>query len=107
MTAPDIVFVYMTAGSRDEAETIGRALVEERLAACVNILGPMTAIYRWEAAVETAEEVAFIAKTRTALFDRLAERVRALHSYAVPCVVELPVGRGNPAYLDWLRRETA
>lgn len=102
----DLVFVYMTAGSRAEAESIGRTLVEERLAACVNILGGMTAIYRWQDAVETAEEVAVIAKTRSDLFDRLAARVKELHSYAVPCVVELPIGRGNPDYFDWLRRET-
>ena len=107
MTADAIVFVYITAGSRGEAETIGRTLVEERLAACVNILGGMTAIYRWEGAVETAEEVAFIAKTRAALVAALAARVKALHSYDVPCVVALPAGPGNPDYLDWLRRETA
>ncbi|HEY0835887.1 MAG TPA: divalent-cation tolerance protein CutA [Azospirillum sp.] len=103
----DLVFVYMTAASREEAARIGRALVEERLAACVNILGGMTSIYRWEGAVETAEEAVFIAKTRRDLFDRLAARVRELHSYSVPCIVELPVERGNPAYLDWLRAETA
>ncbi|MGQ9370189.1 divalent-cation tolerance protein CutA [Azospirillum sp. ST 5-10] len=107
MAGQDLVFVYMTAGSRAEAETIGRALVEERLAACVNLLGSMTSIYRWEGAVETAEEVAFVAKTTAGLFDRLAERVRALHSYEVPCVVALPVDLGSPAYLAWLRRETA
>ncbi|HYH17174.1 MAG TPA: divalent-cation tolerance protein CutA [Azospirillum sp.] len=103
----DLVFVYMTAASREEAARIGRALVEERLAACVNILGGMTSIYRWEGAVETAEETVFIAKTRRDLFEPLAARVRELHSYSVPCIVELPVERGNPAYLDWLRAETA
>ena len=101
----ELVFVYMTAGSRDEAERIGRALVEERLAACVNILGSITSIYRWQGAVETAEEVVVIAKTRADLFDGLVARVKELHSYAVPCVVELPIGRGNPDYLDWLRDE--
>ncbi|WP_029009935.1 divalent-cation tolerance protein CutA [Azospirillum halopraeferens] len=107
MTADDLVFVYMTAASPDEAERIGRALVEERLAACINILGPMTSIYRWEGAVETAAEVAFIAKTRASLVDTLTARVKALHGYDVPCIVELPAGRGNPDYLAWLRRETA
>jgi len=103
----DLVFVYMTAASREEAMRIGRALVEERLAACVNVLGGMTSVYRWEGAVETAEETVFIAKTRRDLFEPLAARVRELHSYTVPCIVELPVERGNPAYLDWLRAETA
>ena len=102
----ELVFVYMTAGSRAEAERIGRALVDERLAACVNILGGMTSVYRWQGAVETAEETVLIAKTRAALFDRLTARVKELHSYDVPCVVELPIGWGNPDYLDWLRDET-
>lgn len=102
----DLIFVYMTAGSRDEAERIGRALVEEKLAACVNLLGGMTSIYRWQGAVETAEETVLIAKTQAHLFDRLASRVKELHSYSVPCIVELPIARGNPDYLGWLRDET-
>ena len=102
----EFVFAYITAGSRDEALRIGRALVDERLAACANILDGMTSIYRWQGAVEEATETVLIAKTRAELFDRLAARVRDLHSYEVPCVVELKVGRGNPAYLDWLRDET-
>lgn len=103
----EFVFAYITAGSREEAARIGRTLVEERLAACANILDGMTSIYRWEGAIEEATEAVLIAKTRADLFDRLAARVRDLHSYSVPCVVELTVGRGNPAYLDWLRDETA
>ncbi len=101
------VFAYITAGSKEEALRIGRILVEERLAACANVLGGMTSVYRWNGAVEQAEEAVLIAKTRAGLFDRLAGRVRDLHSYDTPCVVELAVGRGNPAYLDWLRAETA
>ncbi|MDQ2101300.1 divalent-cation tolerance protein CutA [Azospirillum isscasi] len=103
----EFVFAYITAGSRDEALRIGRALVGERLAACANLLDGMTSIYRWQGAMEEATETVVIAKTRAELFDRLAARVRELHSYEVPCVVELKVGRGNPAYLDWLRDETA
>ncbi|WP_114859949.1 divalent-cation tolerance protein CutA [Azospirillum brasilense] len=103
----EFVFAYITAGSRDEARRIGRALVEERLAACANIFDGMTSIYRWQDAIEEANETVLIAKTRAELFERLAARVRELHSYDVPCVVELRVGRGNPAYLDWLRDGTA
>lgn len=103
----DLVFAYITAGSPEEAARIGRALVEERLAGCVNILPGMTSIYRWDGAIETATETVLIAKTRAGLFERLAARVRELHSYEVPCVVELPAGRGNPAYLDWLAAQTA
>lgn len=102
----DVVFAYVTAGSPEEARRIGRALVEERLAACANILDGMTSIYRWQGAVEEATESVLIAKTRAALFEPLAVRVRELHSYDVPCVVELKVDRGNPAYFDWLREGT-
>ncbi|CAO3375097.1 divalent-cation tolerance protein CutA [Azospirillum argentinense] len=103
----EFVFAYIIAGSRDEARRIGRALVEERLAACANIIDGMTSIYRWQDAIEEAEETVLIAKTRAELFDRLVARVGELHGYEVPCVVELKVGRGNPAYLDWLRDGTA
>ncbi len=103
----DFVFAYVTAGSKEEALRIGRTLVEERLAACANVLDGMISVYRWNGAVEEATEAVLIAKTRGELFDRLAARVRALHGYDTPCVVELKLGRGNPAYLDWLRDETA
>ena len=102
----DLVFAYVTAGSRDEAARIGRALVEERLAACVNILPGMTSIYRWQGAVESAEELVVIAKTRAGMLDRLTARVKELHSYEVPCVVGVPVDGGNPDYLRWLADET-
>ncbi|KAA0597283.1 periplasmic divalent cation tolerance protein [Azospirillum lipoferum] len=103
----DLVFAYITAASKEEALRIGRSLVEERLAACANVLDGMTSVYRWNGAVEQAEEAVLIAKTRSSLFDRLTVRVRELHSFDTPCVVELALGRGNPAYLDWLRVETA
>ncbi len=102
----DPVFVYMTAGSREEAERIGRALVEERLAACANLFGGMTSIYRWNGAIETADEVVLIAKTRADLFERLEARVRELHSYDTPCILEIPLGRGHVPFLDWIRAET-
>jgi len=102
----ELVFAYITAGSPEEAKRIGRALVEERLAACINILPGMISIYRWQGAVETAEEAVLIAKTRADLFERLTARVKELHGYEVPCVVELRVGRGNPDYLAWLERES-
>lgn len=102
----EFVLAYITAGSHEEAARIGRALVEERLAACVNIIDGMTAIYRWQGTVEEAVETVLIAKTRATLFDALTARVKDLHSYSVPCVLELPVGRGNPPYLDWLRDGT-
>lgn len=99
-------FCYITAGSREEALAIGRALVEERLAACANILDGMTSIYHWRGAIEEAREAVLIVKTRAALVGPLIERVRALHSYECPCVVALPITDGNPAYLAWIEAET-
>jgi periplasmic divalent cation tolerance protein len=97
-----MVFVYITAASPEEARFLGRTLVEERLAACVNLFDGMTAIYRWQGAIEEGRETVIIAKTRADRFGALAERVRALHSYTTPCIVELPLGRIDAGYRDWL-----
>ena len=101
------VMVYITAASPAEAETIGRTLVEEHLAACANILPGMRSIYRWKGVVETAAETVLIAKTRLELADALAARVKELHSYDVPCVVILPISGGYPPFLRWIEDETA
>jgi len=101
------LFVYVTAGSLAEAREVGRALIEARLAACVNLLPGMRSMYHWQGAVQEDEEVVLIAKTREALLDRLVETVRRVHSYECPCVVALPVAGGNPAFLDWIAEETA
>lgn len=100
-------FVYMTASSRDEAKRIGRALVEERLAACANVIDGMDSVYWWQGKLTEDREAVLIAKTRADLVPALSARVRALHSYTVPCVVALPILDGNPAYLAWLKDETA
>lgn len=89
-----------------EADRIARALVGERLAACVNILGAVRSVYRWQGAVERADEVAMIVKTTEALFERLAARVRTLHSYDTPAIVAWPIVAGDAAYLDWIAGET-
>ena len=102
----EFVFVYMTASTPEEARAIGRRLVEERLAACVNLLPGMESIYRWQGGIETAQETVLIAKTRAVLVDQLSARVRELHSYDCPCVVALPIAAGNPAYLRWIGDET-
>lgn len=101
------LWVYMTAASADEAAKIGRVLVEDRLAACVNILDGMRSLYWWDGAVQEGAEAVLIAKTRADLLDRLAERVQELHSYSCPCVVALPILGGNAGYLDWIAAETA
>ena len=104
--ASDAVVVYITAPSRDEAARIARALVEERLAACVN-LTPIESVYRWQGAVEEAAELLLVVKTRRAALDALAARVRALHSYTVPEIIALPLVAGWPPYLQWIAAETA
>jgi periplasmic divalent cation tolerance protein len=102
----EFVVVLVTAGSGEEAQRIGRALVEERLAACVNVVGPMRSIYRWQDAVEEAEEHLLVVKARARDVGALGERIRALHSYDVPEVVALPVIAGSEDYLAWLARVT-
>ena len=100
------ISVYIVAADMAEAERIAEALVDERLAACVNILGGVRSVYRWQGAVERADEVAMIAKTALGLFERLAARVRALHSYDTPAIVAWPIVAGDAAYLDWIAAET-
>ena len=103
----DLRLVYMTAGSRDEAKKIGRALVEERLAACANVIDGMESVYWWQGKLTEDREAVLIAKTRAELVPALTQRVKELHSYTVPCVVALPLVGGSPAYLAWLEAETA
>lgn len=103
----ELRFVYMTAASREEAKRIGRTLVEERLAACANVLDGMESVYWWQGRLTEEREAVLVAKTRADLVAALTERVRALHSYTVPCVVALPILDGNPAYMEWLANETA
>lgn len=102
----DLRLVYITAVDAAQALAIGRILVEERLAACINVLPGMRSIYRWEGAVETADEAVLIAKTRAGLVDALGARVRALHTYRLPCVVAVPIAGGDAGYLAWLARES-
>jgi periplasmic divalent cation tolerance protein len=103
----DHVVVLVTAASADEAATLGRALVEERLAACANVVGPIRSIYRWQGAVEDATEHLLLLKARAGDVDALAARVRALHSYDVPEVIAVPIVAGSTAYLAWLAEATA
>jgi periplasmic divalent cation tolerance protein len=101
-----IRLIYITMNGADEARRIGRALVEARLAACANIIDPMTSVYWWEGKVQEGRETVLIAKTTAAQVDALTQKVRELHSYDCPCVVALPVDGGNRAFLDWIAAET-
>lgn len=103
----EFVFVYSTFPDRAAAEHVGRALVEARLAACVNIFAPMTSIYEWEARLEIANEFAVFIKTRRELAVRAIETARPLHPYTVPCFLVLPISDGNEDYLAWARAQTA
>ena len=105
MQETDAVVVYVTAPSTEEARSLARALVDERLAACVNLL-PVQSIYRWQGQVEDAAETLLVIKTRQARLDALAARVRALHSYTVPEIIALPVVGGSPPDLQWIADET-
>jgi periplasmic divalent cation tolerance protein len=98
--------VFVTASSKEEAETIASAMVEERLAACANIVPSVTSIFRWEGKVERESEVLIILKTRRAVFSQLVDRIEELHSYEVPEIIALPIVGGSDAYLEWLKQET-
>ena len=101
-----IVSVYAIFANAEEAEHIGRQMVEERLAACINILAPCRSIYRWQGAVESADEVPAILKTTAVQADALVARIAALHSYAVPCVTVWPIDKLLVSYADWVEAST-
>ena len=98
----DCLVVLMTASSADEGERLATVLVEEQLAACVNIVAGVRSIYRWAGQLQRDEECLLIAKTRATAFEALAARVRALHTYATPEIIALPITAGSQTYLDWL-----
>lgn len=99
--------VYVTTPDRDTARAIASVVVAEGVAACANILPDMESVYRWQGAVEHAQECVLILKCLPAGFDVLSARVRALHPYEVPCIIALPVTAGLPDYLAWLAAESA
>ncbi|MCC6213563.1 MAG: divalent-cation tolerance protein CutA [Polyangiaceae bacterium] len=98
--------VYVTHESEEQALALGRQLVEERLAACVNVLPGMRSCYRWEGAIEEGREAVLLVKTREDLADAVVRRVAELHGYSVPCALVLPIEGGHAPYLEWLARET-
>lgn len=97
-----IVSVYAVFANAEEAERIGRAVVEERLAACINIFAPIRSIYRWAGAVESTDEVAAILKTTADCADTLMTRIAALHGYDVPCIVTWPIDKLLGSYAAWV-----
>ena len=101
----DKIVVLSTCSSREEAESIARQLVDQRLAACVSVVPSVGSIYRWQGAVERAEEVLLIVKSSRALFGQLRARIELLHSYSTPEIVALPIVDGAEAYLNWMTAE--
>ncbi|MEM1139750.1 MAG: divalent-cation tolerance protein CutA [Pseudomonadota bacterium] len=104
---PDIRLVYSTAPDTETAQQLARMLVENRLAACVNVLGPISSVYRWQGEVVAEAEVAFLAKTTAQAVEALTERLVRDHPYECPCVVSLPVQgeEGHAPFLAWLAQE--
>ena len=108
MAAPtDALVVLVTTPTPERAAEIARAVVEERLAACGNVVPGLRSIFRWEGKVEDEAEALLVLKTTRARFEALKDRVLALHPYQVPEVIALPVEAGSAAYLEWIARETA
>ena len=98
--------IYVTTGSKKEALEIGRALIEARLAACANVIGGVTSIFRWQGAIEEEAEAVLILKTRRDLVDEATDRIKELHSYDCPCVLSYAISGGNSDFLEWIVKET-
>ena len=96
------IVVFITASNEDEAAKIAKALVEARLAACVNIIRNIRSIYSWQGKIEDDSEVLMIAKTQKRLFNALSAKVKELHSYTTPEIIALPIIEGSEDYLKWL-----
>ena len=94
--------LYITTSDREEAEKLARALLEDRLIACANLLPGMTSLYWWEGVIRQAGECALIVKTTQKLADAVTQKVKSLHSYDCPCIVSVDVEGGNPEFLAWI-----
>jgi periplasmic divalent cation tolerance protein len=102
---PEYIQVVTTTAHREDAESLARALVEARLAACVQVIGPIQSTYRWHGAIETAQEWQCWAKSRLDLYDQIEAVIRRLHPYEVPEILAVPVLAGSKSYLAWLDQE--
>ena len=103
----DKIVVLTTCSSREEARKIAGHLVEQRLAACVQLSAPVQSVYRWQGAIEESEETLVLIKSSRPLWERLRAEIERLHSYSTPEVVALPIIDGARGYLDWMERELA
>ena len=103
---PEPIVVLVTCGSEEEAVKIAHALVEEHLAACVNLISPIRSIYRWEGKIWDEKEWLLIIKTQKQRFGELEKKVKFLHSYSVPEIISLPIIEGSSSYLTWIKENT-
>ncbi len=106
MMESELIVIFVTCGSEEEALKIAHALVEERLAACINIVSPVRSIYRWEGKIWDEKEWILIIKTQRQRFEELERKVKSFHSYSVPEIIGLPIVEGSSAYLQWLEEMT-
>ena len=100
------IVVLVTCGSEEEALKIARSLVEDHLAACVNLVSPVRSIYRWEGKIWDEKEWILIIKSQKKRFEELERKVKSLHSYSVPEIISLPIAEGSSSYLNWLEEMT-
>jgi periplasmic divalent cation tolerance protein len=100
------IVVLITAGSDEEAARIAHALVDEHLAACVNIIPAIQSVFFWESKTQTTRESLLVCKSRASLLQRIIDRVKALHSYSVPEIIALPIFGGASDYLAWVQEST-
>ena len=98
--------IYTTFADQHEAEQVAQQLVEDKLAACVNIFPAITAIYRWQGKIERGQETAALIKTRDKLFTAVEHKIKQLHSYENCCVIKLPITAGSQQFLDWITAQT-
>ena len=106
MTSLDTLLVLTNLPNRETALSLARELIDSRCAACVNVLGGCTSLYRWQGEIETAEEIPVLIKTRAALYGAVEQAIRARHPYELPEIIAVPVSQGLPAYLAWVATET-
>jgi periplasmic divalent cation tolerance protein len=100
------LLVIINTPSREVALRIARALIERKLAACVNILAECTSVYRWKGKIEAETEIPLLIKTRGEIYDEVQAAIKALHPYELPEIIAVPVERGLPKYLEWVNAET-
>ncbi len=103
----EYTLIMVTASSREEAEKIATTLLERKLIACANILGPVSSRFWWQGKIDSAEEYIIFMKTKRELFDQVADNVKQLHSYEVPEIIALPIVEGAKPYLEWINSSLA